>query len=273
MTWQTLRTLVFLVLLAPAAALSVGIFAAEPLVTDRPTAGEAAHTVGWQAFQIELGPDLVRDVGDRTAVTSFRTPVKLRYGVTENTEIHLQSAGFASDSTVKDGARDEQTGVADLELGFKSAYSGGGHGPSSGISLTFTIPVGSAPFRAASVVPSARLLFAWPLGFQTSLGANVGVTFLNSNDPRTIGPQVPLFYAVGVGRPLVGPLGGFIEVFGEIPTTRQGEASTSLDGGLVWLLTDDVQLDVALRGGLSDNAPDFGATIGISIRHQMGRGF
>lgn len=253
--------------------LPVGVcHAAEPMVTDRPTAGESSVTVRLQNFQVEVGPDIETSASDGVRTRSLRTPVELRYGITDGTELHLQSAGFASDSVSSDGDSDETNGIADLELGFKTNFYPGGRGaPSTGLSVTFVIPVGSPEFRNETVVPSARLLFDWLLPGRIGAGANLGVTFLSEADPRTLGRNhIPLFYSLGAGRQIYGPLSGFVEVFGEIPTRSGFETSASADAGLLFLLTDDIQFDVAVRGGMTPNAPDFGATAGISFRHDWG---
>ena len=71
---------------------------AAPINTDRPTAGESSGTVGWTTVQVEIGPDVTMDEEAGASTRSIRTPIELRYGITENSEIHLQSAGFASES-------------------------------------------------------------------------------------------------------------------------------------------------------------------------------
>lgn len=270
---QLMRTVpIALILTASGLAFAARPAFAESMVTDRPTAGEASVTVGLQNFQIEVGPDIQIDSAAGTDTRSLRTPVELRYGIAEQTELVLQSAGFSSDAVTTDGDREETNGVSDLELGLKSHFYGGGYGtPSTGMSITFTIPVGSAAFRSDTVIPSVRLLFDWALPAQIGVGANVGVTFLSQSDPRTFGRNhVPVFWSVGAGRQIVGPLGGFVEAFGEIPTRSGFEGQTSADAGLLFLLSEDIQFDVAVRAGITPNAPDFGATAGVSFRHDWG---
>jgi hypothetical protein len=257
--------LLFIGLLAPLTAV------AEPLVTDRPTAGESSLTVGWRTFQIEVGPDLEQDSLEGVTTRNLRTPVEIRYGLTENTEIHVQSAGFASQRVTVGDGQEEDNGVADLELGFKTHFFSGSGVlgiPSTGMSVTFVIPVGTEPFRSPAIIPTAKLLFDWPLPQGFVINANLGTTLLNVNDPRT--RQVisaPVLWSAALGRSIAGPVAGFAELYGEIPTRSFEVQRTSAAAGLAVLLNDNIQVDLAGRWGLNEYAADWGVTAGISFRH------
>lgn len=237
---------------------------AEPLVTDRPTAGEASATVGAGTFQVEFGPDVQQDETDGAETRSVRTPLELRYGITDNVEVHLQSAGYALDTIREPGNDREHAGVADLEIGLKAnVFPGTTWVPSLGFSVTFEAPVGSEPFRSATVVPTGKLLLDTGLPGGLGLGINIGGT-LESNDEGV--SHVPLLYTAALSRGIGGPVSGFFEVFGVVPTNGEGEASSSLLGGVSFLWTEDLQLDCAFRAGLTRNAPDFGGTLGVAYR-------
>lgn len=251
--------------------------AAAPINTDRPTAGESSGTVGWTTFQVELGPDVTMDEDAGSSTRSLRTPLELRYGMSEASEIHLQTAGFASESVTADGTTTDTNGYADLELGLKTNFFGGAGVmgiPATGLSVTFTLPVGSNAFRSRTFVPRVALLLDWFLPLQAVLQSNIGITFNNEADPRGFGSaEIPIFYSAALGRRIVGPVTGFVELFGEVPATNRGVARSLVDGGLLIHLGEDVQLDAAFRAGLSASAPDYGVTVGFSYRHQWGRGY
>lgn len=267
--WRALSILVIVLAATPAVA--------APINTDRPTAGESSGTVGWTTFQVEIGPDVTFDEDGGTNTRNLRTPIGLRYGITEASEIRLQTAGFANEAVTIDGNTTDTSGYSDIELGLKTNFFGGSGVmgiPSTGLSVTFSFPVGSNEFRNRTVVPRAALLMDWFLPLQSVFQANIGITFNNQADPRGFGSaEIPIFYSAAVGRRLVGPVSGFAELFGEIPATRYGVAKSLADAGFLIAIGEDIQLDAAFRAGLNAAAPDYGVTIGFSYRHQWGRGY
>jgi hypothetical protein len=71
--------------------------------------------------------------------------------------------------------------------------------------------------------------------------------------------------ALGIG--LTDRLGAFVEYFGFYPSGRSNEADTHYaDGGLTWLLTQDLQLDARIGFGLNDDADDVFVGAGFAVR-------
>jgi len=60
--------------------------------------------------------------------------------------------------------------------------------------------------------------------------------------------------------------GLFVEVFGEVPMSADGGPVHLLDAGVTYLVRPHVQLDLAAGVGLSDDAPDWFAGMGVSLR-------
>ena len=69
--------------------------------------------------------------------------------------------------------------------------------------------------------------------------------------------------ALGLSYSLSDRLSGFAEYFSQIP--HKGATSHSIDGGVVYLLTNDVQLDIHAGMGLNPVVNDF-AGFGIAVR-------
>lgn len=245
-------------LLFPATAWADGIG------TDRPTSGEASTTVGTGVFQVEAGADWETYGDDVATVHAFRTPVELRYGLTDNTEFHFQTAGYALQVADFGESTSTVDGFADLEAGLKAnVLAAEGWRPSLGFSLTLTAPTGSPDFRTNTVTPTAKLLADFALPAELGLGVNVGVTTVSDDETGRV--DVPVLYAAALGRSVASSLGVFAEVYGSVATDGSGDSSAILDAGVLWAVSDDVQLDLAARTGLS-NGPDFGATVGVSFR-------
>ncbi|MEO0500140.1 MAG: transporter [Pseudomonadota bacterium] len=70
--------------------------------------------------------------------------------------------------------------------------------------------------------------------------------------------------AIGLGFPIASRVGGFIEHF---IAANDGLADfQTIDGGITWLVTDHIQLDVTGGVGVDGPAPDGFVGGGIAIR-------
>jgi hypothetical protein len=58
----------------------------------------------------------------------------------------------------------------------------------------------------------------------------------------------------------------FVEFFGDIPTGSDERPANSFDGGLTFLMADNLQLDASSGAGLSDGADDWFLAVGLSVR-------
>ena len=75
-----------------------------------------------------------------------------------------------------------------------------------------------------------------------------------------------LVYSVVFGVRLTDRLSTFIEFFGDRQTTGTSATSASVDGGLTWLVTDIVQVDVSVGRGLWGPTDDVFVGTGLSFR-------
>lgn len=247
-----------LALLVPNAAL------ADEIVTDRPDVAESSETVGAGRVQVETAGDVESARRDGQRTTTWRTPTKLRLGLSQSFELHLETDGFAHDRT--GGADLAETGMSDLDVGFKvHLLDGGGAWPSTGLLLALTLPIGSGAFTSDTYTLLPTLAMDWELTRAWGLGINVGVTApLDNRDEQSD----TLRWAVAIGRswaPLVDSLRTYIEAFGEHGFGGDF-SSVAIDGGFAWLVTPLLQLDLTMRVGLTNDAPDVGGALGLSFK-------
>jgi hypothetical protein len=59
-------------------------------------------------------------------------------------------------------------------------------------------------------------------------------------------------------------LGSFVEYYGVIE--ERAADQHSVDGGVTFLLSEDLQLDISAGAGLNDAAPDFFVAAGVAWR-------
>jgi hypothetical protein len=73
-------------------------------------------------------------------------------------------------------------------------------------------------------------------------------------------------YTLAFGLGITDRLGSFLEVFGDVPASAPGTPANYFDGGLTYLLRDNLQFDVSAGVGLSHAAEDWFVGAGISVR-------
>jgi Putative MetA-pathway of phenol degradation len=239
----------------------------DALVTDRPDAAESSQTVGKLRVQIETGVDLESTSSSDAKRRSLRIPTKLRLGLIDALEIHLESDTFAYDTLELGATSRSETGATDLDLGMKwHIADGGGWAPSLGLLVAVSLPLGAEAFTDDIYALSPTLAAEWELFADVGLGTNLGVTTpLTGRD----GHDDSLRFAAAIGRswdPLSERLGSFIEVFGETPLRGEGDPEVYIDGGFTYLLTPELQLDLNARIGLTKAAADVGGGLGLAAR-------
>lgn len=126
----------------------------------------------------------------------------------------------------------------------------------------FDAPTGNRQFRGRGIRPSARLVSEWDFG-SWSLGVMPGV-YADHNDQnkRYIGG----IFAIVAGTSLADRLRGFVELAGQqLTTQKNGGNVVALNVGLAYLITEKIQVDVAVAKGLSSATPKHQWTTGLSM--------
>jgi hypothetical protein len=132
--------------------------------------------------------------------------------------------------------------------------------------LALTVPWGNDDLSSNEFDPNFLFAFSHTLNERWSLGYNLGAELVTSEktngDERTLSSGL---YSIALGYGATDQLGFFVEIFGDYGFSADS-SSTSFDGGLTWLFSDDSQLDLYLGVGLDNDADDFFAGIGYSVR-------
>src|SRR5687768_2537785 len=225
--------------------------------TDRPDTTESPYTVDAGHFQVELSfLDFTRDGDDdRLGVL----PVNMKVGLTNAMDLQLVLEPYA---LVENG---EAEGFGDTQVRLKLNLWGNDGGPFAIGFMPFVVfPTGEEAFSSGQlegglIVPAA---IALPGGW--SMGAQVEIDFLRDASNSDYG--VALLHSATVSRDIAGALGGFVEYVG-ITSNDLGEDYEAYgSGGLTYGISSEVQLDVAVNVGLTENADDFNVFTGLSFR-------
>jgi hypothetical protein len=235
----------------------------EPLVTDRPDFTESSSTVGLRVAQIEFGYTYTHDNDGAARTTSHSYPeALLRYGMlAEWFELRI-AQNFVSETT----AGVKQSGAEDLYLGAKIALTPQEcYLPESAVILQTTVDSGAAPFTAGEVLPGANFVYSWDV---TDSISTAGSTQLNrAIDEATGRAYTELAQSWTVGLSLSERVGAYAEWYAFFPHSADTAVSEHyFNGGLAFLINDDVQWDVRAGVGLNDAADDYFVGTGLSIR-------
>ena len=225
------------------------------LVTDRPDQTESATVVPRGLVQAEIGYLFARD-GD---VDGYQVPGTLfRIGLGGRTELRIGHAGIVGG----DGGH----GLGDSELGAKVNLiaSADGWRPELAVLGGLSFPTGDDGFSSDGLDPSFLVSFAHELSPTMSFGYNVGAAWESSTDRPD--RNALIVYSLVLGYGLTDRLSTFLELFGDWQTTGATTTGVSADGGLTFLLTDIVQYDVYLGGGLRGPTDDLFVGTGLSFR-------
>lgn len=231
---------------------------AEPISTDRPDFTESASAVPDGRVQLEAGYTYTQRDGDLAEHAAGE--VLLRLGLGPGFELRAQLPSF-----VYAAGEDDEAGLSDAGLGFKLELCGQeGPRPALAVIAGLSLPTGSDPFSADSVIPEATLAWSYDLDERFSVGGNFNLAIPEDEEgDRFAEPSASV--ALGIG--LTERLGSYVEYFGFYPGISGDGADTHYaDAGLTYLITPDLQLDARIGAGLNDEADDLFAGAGVAVR-------
>lgn len=246
----------------------------EPLVTDRPDFTESAQAVTPGYFQLEMGYTFTHDREGATRVRDHAAPeFLLRVGLPADFELRLGWAGYSfthvlSEERTRASRRvlreDATQGAQDVTLGFKYVFfDQEGLRPNLGVIGEISVPSGSAGSTAGDVDPIVKVLWAYDLTDRLALAGNVNFGVPTAEDAdRFLQTAASISLAIS----LTERWGAYVEYFGFYPNVKDGECAHVMNGGLTYLVNDDVQLDWRVGGGMNDEADDFFTGVGLSWR-------
>lgn len=241
--------------------LGAAAVSAQDLVTDRPDQTESAVTVPAGRWQVESGVSLTH--GDDVEVEELAATL-VRVGLAENFELRLGWAGLIRER----GPGEDLDGAGDGELGAKLVLrEENGAAPQLAVIAGTSVPFGERGVSSERFDPALRLCVSRTLSQRLSLGANVGAEWsseVSAGGGRSTGARG--IYTVTLGAAVGERTGAFVELFGDFSLSQHGPPAHTLDGGVTFLVREDLQVDVAAGVGLSEAAPDWFVGVGVSWR-------
>ena len=239
------------------------------MVTDRPDQTESTAIVPIGRTQIELGVGLAQEDVDGFDLEISGGPATLvRIGLTDSIELRLGWEGWIEEEIDFGPESVSADGFGDAEVGTKIGLrEGDGVSPAVAVIVATSVPVGEEGFSSERFDPSARLTVSHDFASGVGLGWNIGIE--SGSEPSDDGGRTTLttaIYTLAAGFPASDRWGVFVEAFGDVPLSAEGDPAHLLDAGVTWLVRPSLQLDAAAGAGISDAAPDWFAAVGLSVR-------
>ncbi len=231
----------------------------ETIRSGRPGQSIGAYTVGSGTLQVQSGVDYFGTRNSNIGETDHGvlTATGVRYGLTDQFEV---GTFFEYRSVTKktDSASYSSTDLSNMLIGIRHQISvGKGLLPSIGFQFRLRLPVTTGDYKISSVAPSFIFVTSQQLSESITLITNLGGAW-NGIDATPTGT-----YTINLSCAFTDKFGAFIENYG---TLTQGKFETRMDGGVAWLATPNLQLD--LFGGFGRNYQifDYFISTGISWR-------
>lgn len=211
------------------------------IVTDRPDFTESTSIVPTGHAQVETGHTTATESDEHVVTTG---EVLYRHGLSSRTELRLALNSFARTKT----AGGELRGFEDAGIGVKVALwdqpASAPWLPTTSVIVASSLPTGARGYRARTLQPEIKLLLDWEVTERFGLGSNLNAYSVAG----AFGGRVAEYAASLVaGYDLTARFGIYGEYIGHVAPAVTGGRQHWASGGLSYLVTPNLQLD--LRGG------------------------
>lgn len=236
--------------------------------TDRPDKTESPYTV--DAGRIQIETDLVASTYDKengvTAETFDIAPFNVKLGLTNESDLQIAYGSFIRVRVDGPGGfKDRESGSGDLVIRYKRNIWGNDGGKTAfGVMPFVKIPTTTFDDANDDVEGGVIVPLAIDLGRGMGLGLMTEVDVLRSGDGDSYEPT--FINSATVSFELTGKLGLYTEVFVERSAQSGAQTVVTLDAGLTYAVTDNLQLDTGVNVGVTEAADDINVFAGLSRR-------
>jgi hypothetical protein len=224
-----------------------------PIQLDRPDQTECPYIVPKNHFQFESGFNFEKVNKDEE---NFLYPTLLtKYGVNDKFELRL-----ITEVRTNKVLNNKLNGLNPIKIGFKTKLAEErGLIPLTSFIAHLSLPfLSTKGFRSTYYAPSFRFVMQHTLTEKMSLSYNIGAEWDGESAEPTF------IYTLTSGYSISERVGAYIELYGFVPQKDKSEHRT--DGGFTFLVKRNIMLDISGGCGLTENAPNYYASLGFSIR-------
>jgi hypothetical protein len=238
------------------------------LSPDRPDKTESPYTVDAGHFQLEMDfANYTQDDTDGIRTKAWNVaPFNVKVGLFNNIDWQFVYDNYLHVRTTdRLGHTTTQSGLGDFTTRLKINLCGDDSGSTAFGLLPFVkIPTSTDHLGNNSVEGGMILPLAVKLPGDWDLGMEVAASEMrNDTSP---GHHAEFIQSVTLDHSIVGKLSGYCEFFSDLSTTGGPGWVGTVDVGLEYLVTENIQLDCGCNIGVTRAADDVNAFTGITVR-------
>jgi hypothetical protein len=238
------------------------------LSPDRPDVTESAYTVDAGHYQLEM--DFANFTYDKTDGTTTKAwdagDFNIKAGLLDNLDVQFVYDNYLNVHRENgSGKSTTQSGFGDFTTRLKINLWGDDGGKTAFALLPFikfptsTDGLGNNAVEGGVIFPLAMSL---PHDFNLSL--ETAASLMKNDDGG--GYHEEFIASASVDHQIVGKLSGFVEFFSNFTTQSHSSWVGTVDTGLEYLVTKNIQLDCDCYFGVTHDAADFNPFAGITVR-------
>jgi hypothetical protein len=239
------------------------------LTTDRPDKTESPITVDAGHFQLEM--DFATYTFDRTKHETTKAwavvPTNFKVGILNNIDLQVVVQTYNTQTTENRdaGSKHRVSGFGDVTLRCKTNFWGNDRGLSAFGMMPFVkLPTAADGIGNGAVEGGVILPFLVRLPADWEIGMDMVVGHIR-NEARG-GYHQEAIQSVTVGHD-IGKWSGYLELFSLVSNEPHAGWVATVDCGLSYRLTRDLQLDAGVNIGLTSAADDVNPFVGLSVRY------
>ena len=239
------------------------------LTPDRPDKTESPYTVDAGHFQLEM--DFANYTYDQTSGTTMRAwnvaPVNFKAGLFNQVDVQFVFDNYLNVRTENHatGATIVQSGIGDFTTRLKINLWGDDGGKTAFALLPFVkFPTSTENLGNNAIEGGVIFPLAVKLPDDFDLGLETAVSFLRDDSDSNY--HADFINSITLDHAIIGKLSGYLEFFSDISAERHAGWIGTVDTGLEFLVTKNVQLDCGCNFGVTRAADDFNPFAGITVR-------
>jgi len=242
------------------------------MATDRPDKTESPYTVDVGHYQMEMSLlgytyDHDNPQEPNTQAETFNvTPMNLKGGLLNSVDLQLVIDSYISERTQVDSEVERKNGFGDLQTRLKINLWGNDSGSTALAVMPFVkfptngANLGNDTVEGGVIIPLAVALpNEWNVGVMTEFDV--------SQNAANEDYHVEFVNTITFSHSLIGDLNGYLEFFSKVNKEDDIPWVGTVDTGLTYALTKDIQLDAGMNIGVTRSADDLNPFCGLSIRY------
>ena len=239
------------------------------LSPDRPDKTESPYTVDAGHFQLEMDfANYTYAQADGTTTKAWNVaPFNLKAGLCNHVDLQFVFDNYLNVRTENRaaGTATTQSGIGDFTTRLKINLWGDDCGQTAFALLPFVkFPTSSDGLGNNAVEGGVIFPLAVKLPADFDLGLETAFSCLRDEDDGN--QHADFINSVTIDHAIIGKLSGYLEFFSDISAERHAGWIGTVDTGLEFLVTENLQLDCGCNFGVTRAADDFNPFAGITIR-------